>query len=176
MQAYANVHINANARIQPRQSIAELPQRRTYRTTAATAAKAPAAPIPIAGPMCTAAPLAFVETLLVLPVCVFVPLPVEPLVEVVEPPFAVPVRDAVVDVGVDAVLVTEPAVITTGRKETWVPDRVVPVTVASGTDTWVRRAPVASALHTATELPEITQFRDMVLRGSQSRIWPNKWI
>lgn len=51
---------------------------------------------------------------MVLPVCVCVP-PFgaeEPPVE--EPPFAAPVVDAVVDVGVDAVLVTEPAVITTG--------------------------------------------------------------
>ena len=54
-----------------------------------------------------------------LPVCVCVP-----LVELVEPPFVAPVGDveapfevvdAPVDVGVDAVLVTEPAVITTGR-------------------------------------------------------------
>ena len=50
-----------------------------------------------------------------LPVCVGVPLFdfAEP-VDVVEPPLAVPVADAVVDVGVDAVLSTEPAVITTG--------------------------------------------------------------
>ena len=95
------------------QLFTELPQRCTYNTTAATATKAPAAPIPIAGPMCIAAPLAFVDALVVLPVCVCVP-PVED-VEVVEPPFAAPVVDAVVEVGVDAVLVTEPAVITTGR-------------------------------------------------------------
>ena len=71
------------------------------------AARAPAAPIPITGPMCMAPPLAFVDALVVLPVCVCVP-PEEPV-------FATPVVDAVVDVGVDAVLVTEPAVITTGR-------------------------------------------------------------
>lgn len=109
-----------------------------------------------------------------LPVCVCVPPPVEPPVEVVEPPFAAPVVDAVVDVGVDAVLVTEPAVITTGRKETSVPDRVAAVKV--GTTSWVRIAPVAAAVHTATELPEITQLMDTVLRGSQSRTWPNRWI
>lgn len=81
--------------------------------------------------MCTAAPLACVEGLVVLPVCV----PVPPA-EVVEPPLAVPVEvveppfpAAVVDAGVDAVLVTEPAVITTGRKETSVPDSVVAVEV-----------------------------------------------
>ena len=76
-----------------------------------------------------------------------------------------------VDVGVDAVLVTEPAVITTGRKETSVPDRVVAVEV--GADAWVRIAPVADAVHTATELPERTQLRAMVLGGSQSRSWPD---
>ena len=92
------------------------PQRCTYSITAATAAKAPAAPIPVAGPMCMAAPLAFVDALVVLPVCVCVP-PVEPpfAVPVEEPPFATPVVDAVVDVGDDAVFVTEPAVIATGR-------------------------------------------------------------
>ena len=51
-----------------------------------------------------------------LPLCVCVPLFEFPeLVGVVEPPFAPPVVDAVVDVGVDAVLLTEPAVMTTGR-------------------------------------------------------------
>ena len=91
----------------------EQPQRCIYSTAAATAAKAPAAPIPIAGPMCVAAPLACVEALVVLPVCVCVP-PFPPA-EVVEPPFAAPVVLAVFEVGVDAVLLTEPAVITTGR-------------------------------------------------------------
>ena len=86
-----------------------------YSTTAATAAKAPAAPIPITGPIWIAAPLALVEALVVLPVCVCVPpFEVEEGVEDVEPPFAAAVVDAVVDVGVDAVLVTEPAVMTTG--------------------------------------------------------------
>ena len=63
--------------------------------------------------MCMAAPLACAEGLVVLPLCVCVP-PFEfpELVGVVEPPFAPPVVDA--DVGVDAVLLTEPAVITTG--------------------------------------------------------------
>lgn len=79
----------------------------------------PAAPKAIAGDLCTAAPLALVEAPVVLPVCVFVP-----LVELVEPPLAAPVGDveppfevvdAPVDVGVEAVLLTEPAVITTGR-------------------------------------------------------------
>ena len=93
----------------------DLPHRCTYSTRAAKAATAPAAPIPIAGDICTAAPLALVEAPVVLPVCVFVP-PVEP----VEPPLAAPVVDVeppleVVDAPVDAVLVTEPAVITTGR-------------------------------------------------------------
>lgn len=119
MRSPANVHIHAS--IQPCQSVAfnfmqSFPQRCTYSITAATAATAPAAPIPIAGPMCMAAPLAFVDALVVLPVCVCVP-PVEPpfAVPVEEPPFATPVVDAVVDVGDDAVLVTEPAVIATGR-------------------------------------------------------------
>ena len=98
----------------------KLPQRCPYSTTAATAAKAPAAPIPIAGPTCIAAPLACVEALVVLPLCVCVP-PFEfaELVGVVEPPFPAPFAppdvDAGVPVGVDAVLLTEPAVITTGR-------------------------------------------------------------
>lgn len=105
-----------------------------------------------------------------LPVCVCVP-PADALVEVPEPLFAAPVVDAVVDAGVDAVLVTEPAVITTGRKETSVPDRVVAVEV--GTLSWLRIAPVASAVHTATELPERTQLMDTVLRGSQSRTRPD---
>lgn len=96
------------------QLYAELPQRCTYSTTAAMAAKAPAAPIPIAGPMCIAAPLAFVDALVVLPVCVCVP-PFEVVEPPFDPPFAPPVVDAAVDVGVDAVLVTEPAVIMTGR-------------------------------------------------------------
>ena len=92
-----------------------LPQGCNYSTTAATAAKAPAAPKPITGPIWIAAPLAFVEALVVLPVWVCVPpFEVEEPVEDVEPPFAAPFVDAVVDVGVDAVLVTEPAVMTTG--------------------------------------------------------------
>lgn len=93
----------------------ELPHSCTYSTKAATAATAPAAPIPIAGDKCMAAPLALVEAPVVLPVCVFVP-----LVELVEPPLPAPVADVeppleVVDAPVDAVLVTEPAVMTTGR-------------------------------------------------------------
>lgn len=93
----------------------ELPHRCTYSTKAATAAITPAAPIPIAGDICIAAPLALVEALVVLPVCFCAP-----LVEVVEPPLAAPVVDVeppleVVDAPLDAVLVTEPAVITTGR-------------------------------------------------------------
>ena len=158
---------------------AEPPQPCIYSTTAATTAKAPAAPIPIAGPICIAAPLAFVDALVVLPVCVCVPplelveLPFVEPVEDVEPsfaaPFAAPVVDAV-DMGVDAVLVTEPAVITTGRKETSVPDRVVAVEV--GKLAWVRIAPVAPAVHTATELPERTQLTATVLCRSQSRTWP----
>lgn len=163
------------------QLYAELPQRCTYSTTAATAAKAPAAPMPIAGPICIAAPLAFVDALVVLPVCVCVPplelveLPFVEPVEDVEPsfpaPFAAPVVDAV-DVGVDAVLVTEPAVITTGKKETSVPDRVVAVEVGTPLS-WVRIAPVAPAVHTATEVPERTQLMDTVLCRSQSRTWPD---
>ena len=51
------------------------------------------------------------------------------------------------------------------------PDRVVAVRV--GTDSWVRIAPVAAAVHTATEVPERTQLMDTVLHGSQSRKWPN---
>ena len=113
MQAHANVHFDAEYTAMPIncfQSYAELRQRYTYySTTAATTAKAPAAPIPIAGPLCMAAPLACADALVVLPVCVCVP----PLVEVVEPPTAPPVVDGVVDGGVDAVLVTDPAVITT---------------------------------------------------------------
>ena len=116
----ANVHVNANAAIQPRQSGAslftELPHRCTYKTTAATTATAPAAPRAIPGDICTAAPLALVEAPVVLPVCVCVPLVESPLaapVGDVEPPFEV--VDAPVDVGVEAVLLTEPAVITTGR-------------------------------------------------------------
>ena len=54
-----------------------------------------------------------------------------------ESPLAAPVVDAVVDVGVDAVWRTEPAVITTGTKATSVPDRVVAVEV--GTESWVKR-------------------------------------
>lgn len=51
-----------------------------------------------------------------LPLCVWVPpFDFPELVGVVEPPFALPVVDAVVGVGVDALLLTEPAVITTGR-------------------------------------------------------------
>ena len=91
----------------------ELSQQWAQSNTAPTAANAPAAPIPIAGPICTAAPLACVEGLVVLPLCVCVP-PFD-FPELVEPPFAPPVADAVVDVGVDAVLLTEPAVMTTGR-------------------------------------------------------------
>lgn len=86
-----------------------------YSTTAATAAKAPAAPIPITGPMCMAAPLAFVDALVVLPVCVCVPPPLEVVEPPFDSPFAPPVVEAVVDEGVDAVLVTEPAVIMTAR-------------------------------------------------------------
>ena len=184
--AHANVHINANAAIQPCQSTASNIMQSfhnasyTYSTTAATAAKAPAAPIPIAGPICIAAPLAFVEALVVLPVFVCVPpveLPVEPVVvdpsfaAPAEPPLTAPVVDAEVDVGADAVLVTEPAVITTGRKETSVPDRVV--AVEAGKLNSVAIAPSAPAVHTAIELPERTQLMDMVLRGSQSRTWPD---
>lgn len=151
---------------------AELPQHCTYSTTAATAAKAPAAPIPIAGPICTAAPLAFVDALVVLPVCVCVP-PVELVDEVLEPPFdpasdppfAPPVVDAVVDMGVDPVLVTEPAVMTTGRKETSVPERVMDLREGIPVS-WVRIAAVAGAVHTATELPERTQLMDKVLHRS----------
>ena len=99
-----------------------------------------------------------------------VELPVEPVV--VDPSFAAPPEPPlVVDVGVDAVLVTEPAVIMTGRKETSVPDRVA--AVETGKLAWVRMAPVAPAVHTAIELPERTQLTDTVLRGSQSRTWPN---
>lgn len=51
-----------------------------------------------------------------LPLCVCVPpFDFPEFVEVVEPPFEPPVADAVVDVGVDAVLLTDPAVMTTGR-------------------------------------------------------------
>ena len=111
--------------------------------------------------MCTAAPLAWVDALVVLPVCVCVP-PVELVEPPFDPAFDPPVVDAVVDVGVDAVLVTEPAVITTGRKETSVPERVedaregIPVS-------WVRLAPDAAAVHTAIEVPERTQFMDATL-------------
>ena len=92
-----------------------------------------------------------------LPDCVCVPpFDFPELVGVVDPPLAPPVADAVVDVGVDAVLLTEPAVITTGRKETSVPDRVV--AVVAGIDSWVRRGPVAAAVHTATEVPERSQL------------------
>ena len=108
MQAYS--HANQS----PSSFCAELSQRYIYSTAAATAAKAPAAPIPIAGPIYTAAPLAFVEALVVLPVCACVP-PFEFVEPPFDPPFAPPVVDAEVEVGVDAVLVTEPAVITTGR-------------------------------------------------------------
>lgn len=109
-----------------------------------------------------------------LPVCVpvppaeFVEPPLAAPVEVVEPPFTAPV----VEVGVDAVLVTEPAVITTGRKLTSVPDRVLAVEVGIPLS-WVRMAPVAIAVHTATELPERTQLIDAVLRAGQSQAWPD---
>ena len=98
-----------------------------------------------------------------LPVCVCVP-----PVELVEPPFDPafdpdpPVVDAVVDEGVDAVLVTEPAVITTGIKDTSVPERVVDVRVGTPVS-WVRIAPDADAVHTAIEVPERTQFTDATL-------------
>ena len=144
---------------------AELLQRCFYSTTAATAAKAPAAPIPIAAPLCTAAPVALVDALVVLPVCVCVP-PVElvepPFDPAFDPPVDPPVVDAVVDEGVDAVLVTEPAVITTGIKETSVPERVVDVRVGTPVS-WVRIAPDADAVHTAIEVPERTQFMDATL-------------
>lgn len=52
------------------------------------------------------------------------------------------------------------------------PDRVVAVEV--GTVSWVRIAPVATAVHTATEVPESTQLMDKVLRESQSRTWQNE--
>ena len=102
-----------------------------YSTITATAASAPAAPKPITGPMCTAAPLAFVDGAVVLLVRVCVPLfELEEPDGLVEPPFAAPaapVVDAVVVVGVDAVLLTEPAVITTGRYGISVPVRVAAV-------------------------------------------------
>ena len=102
VQIYAHPSITAMP-INRLQFDEKLPKDCAYSTTAATAAKAPAAPIPITGPICTAAPLAFVEALVVLPVCVCVPaFEVEDGVEDVEPPFAAPVVDAVVDVGVDA--------------------------------------------------------------------------
>ena len=119
MQGHANVHVHINATVTATpinrfQHYADFSQRCVvvYSTTAATAANAPAAPMPIAGPICIAAPLACVEGPVVLPVSVCVP-PIafaEP-VELVEPPFAAPVVDA----GVDVVWLTEPAVITTGR-------------------------------------------------------------
>ena len=140
---------------------AELLQRCFYSTTAATAAKAPAAPIPNAAPLCTAAPVAWVDALVVLPVCVCVP-PVGLVEPPFDPAFDPPVVDAVVDEGVDAVLATEPAVITTGIKETSVPERVVDV--RGGTPvSWVRIAPDADAVHTAIEVPERTQFTDATL-------------
>lgn len=176
MQGHANVHllINTNNTAIPLSHIrlcAEHQQRCAYSTTAATAAKAPAAPIPIAGPICIAAPLACVEAPVVLPVCVCVPLFefAEP-VGVVEPPLAVPVVDAVVDVGVDAVLPTEPAVITTGSWGISETGRVAVVREAK--ELWEKKPPVASSVHTATELPEITQLTDKVLRSCQSRRRP----
>ena len=52
---------------------------------------------------------------MLLPVCVCVPpLDFTEPVGLVEPPFAEPVVDAEVEVDADAVLLTEPAVITTG--------------------------------------------------------------
>ena len=118
VHAYLQVDVNANITAMPIsifQFFAGRSQRCVYSTTAATATRAPAAPMPIAGALCIAAPLACVEALVVLPVCVCVCVP---LFEFVEPPFAVPaapVVDAVVDAGVDVALLTEPAVMTTGK-------------------------------------------------------------
>ena len=47
------------------------------------------------------------------------------------------------------------------------PDRVA--VVMGGTLSWESIAPVAAAVHTATELPERTQLMDTVLCASQSR-------
>ena len=52
------------------------------------------------------------------------------------------------------------------------PDRVVAVRVGTPVS-WVRIAPLAAAVHTATEVPERTQLTDMTLHGSQSRQWPD---